>query len=209
MPKQKSDLSRAFSEDGTLKTHVGGQALIEGIMMRGKLNWAVAVREPAGTIYTEEHDLASGRPENSWLRWPIVRGCTAFVESLALGYKALEIAAMHAFDDSDDTADAEAEPAAGEGANLSTVDFTADGSDLDRPFSWKNDFGSPDRMVDALGAQRELKVVSESADADDAAKGGTAAATPTSRRRMRPAFRSLLQTRRKRLSRSGSRIRSS
>ena len=53
MTKQKSDLSRAFSEDGAIKTHVGGQALIEGVMMRGKYNWAVAVREPDGAIYVE------------------------------------------------------------------------------------------------------------------------------------------------------------
>lgn len=105
MAKEKSDLSRAFSEDGKLKTHVGGQALLEGIMMRGRYNWAVAVREPEGTIYTEEHDLASGLPKNSWLRWPLVRGCTAFVESLALGYKALEIAAVHAFDDEEESSE--------------------------------------------------------------------------------------------------------
>lgn len=98
MSKRKGDLSRAFSEDGALKTHVGGQALLEGIMMRGRYNWSVAVREPNGNIYLEEHDLRSGRPENSWLRWPIMRGIVAFVESLTLGYKALEIAAMHAFD---------------------------------------------------------------------------------------------------------------
>jgi uncharacterized protein YqhQ len=96
-----SDLSRAFSEDGELKTHVGGQALIEGVMMRGRGNWAVAVREPSGGIYREEHDLASARSAKSWLRWPIVRGCVAFVESLVLGYKALEIAVLHAFGDDD------------------------------------------------------------------------------------------------------------
>ena len=67
MGEEKSDLSRAFSEDGARKTHVGGQALIEGIMMRGKYNWSVAVREPAGEIYVEEHDLASGRKKNGWL----------------------------------------------------------------------------------------------------------------------------------------------
>ncbi len=100
--KKKSDLSRAFSEDGALKTHVGGQALLEGIMMRGKLNWAVAVREPDGNIYLEEHDLASGKKKNSWLKWPFIRGCTALVESLGLGFKALEIAAEHAFDDEED-----------------------------------------------------------------------------------------------------------
>ena len=88
--KRQSDLKRAFAEDGALKTHVGGQALIEGVMMRGKFNWAAAVREPSGNIYVEEHDLASGKKKNGWLYWPIVRGCRAFVESLVLGYKALE-----------------------------------------------------------------------------------------------------------------------
>ena len=97
MPKQDSDLKRAFTEDGALKTHVGGQALIEGVMMRGKYNWAVAVREPTGNVYIEEHDLASGKKKNSWLYWPVIRGCTAFFESLVLGFKALSIAAEHAF----------------------------------------------------------------------------------------------------------------
>lgn len=104
----KSETKRAFSEDGAHKTHVGGQALIEGVMMRGKYNWAAAVREPSGSIYVEEHDLASGKKKNRWLYWPIVRGCRAFVESLVLGYKALEIAALHAFnDDSDQPGDEE------------------------------------------------------------------------------------------------------
>ena len=104
---KKSDASRAFSEDGALKTHVGGQALIEGIMMRGKYNWSVAVRQPNGQVYTEEHDLASGRKKNGWMYWPLVRGCRAMVESLALGFKALEIAATHAFDESAGQADTE------------------------------------------------------------------------------------------------------
>lgn len=96
--KKKSELSRAFSEDGALKTHVGGQALIEGIMMRGKLNWAVAVRTPEGDIYTEEHDLAHSK-KHAWMKWPFVRGCVALVQSLILGFKALEIAANHAYAD--------------------------------------------------------------------------------------------------------------
>ncbi|MDR0514124.1 MAG: DUF1385 domain-containing protein [Coriobacteriaceae bacterium] len=95
--KHKSDLSRAFREDGPKKTHVGGQALIEGIMMRGKHNWAVAVREPQGSIYIEEHELNSGKAKNQWMYWPLIRGCRALVESLILGYKALGIAAIHAF----------------------------------------------------------------------------------------------------------------
>ena len=145
--RKRSETARAFAEDGPRKTHVGGQALIEGVMMRGKFNWAVAVREPDGGMYVEEHDLASGRVKNGWMHWPVVRGCRAFVESLMLGYKALEIAAMHAFADEDE------EPE-------------------EKKFSWKDDFGNPDEMIDALGAQRTLEVVCapelESAEARNA-----------------------------------------
>ena len=101
MSEKKNDLSRAFSEDGALKTHIGGQALLEGVMMRGKFNWAVAVRQPDDVIYTEEHDLASGKKKNGWPYWPVVRGCRAFVESLVLGYKALSVAVEHAFMDAE------------------------------------------------------------------------------------------------------------
>lgn len=140
--KQKSDLSRAFSEDGALKTHVGGQALLEGIMMRGKHNWSVAVREPDGNIYLEEHDLAYGQEKTGWLYWPFIRGCRAFVESLALGYKALSISAEHAFVEEDE-AEQEANGAVPGGTG----------------FSWKRDFGNPDEMIDALGAQRAIDVI--------------------------------------------------
>ncbi|MEG2530556.1 MAG: DUF1385 domain-containing protein [Raoultibacter sp.] len=146
MAKQKSDLSRAFSEDGARKTHVGGQALIEGIMMRGKYNWAVAVREPSDAIYVEEHDLSSGKKKNKWMYWPLIRGCRALVESLILGYKALEIAALHAFADEGD-GEAEQETACEQE------------QEQEASFSWKEDFGRPDTMVDALGAQRTLEVV--------------------------------------------------
>lgn len=204
MAEQKSDLSRAFSEDGALKTHVGGQALIEGIMMRGKYNWSVAVREPDGGIYVEEHDLASGRKKNGWMYWPLVRGCRAMLESLVLGYKALEIAALHAFAEEGEDEPAAAEEAGGVcssdspartnspldcsaraelasdpsrplGDSIeSSADADADGGDdarlepvlaaeaeEERAFSWKEDFGRPDTMIDALGAQRSLEVVSE------------------------------------------------
>ena len=140
--KQKSDLSRAFTEDGALKTHVGGQALLEGIMMRGKYNWSVAVREPDGNVYTEEHDLAYGKDKSGWLYWPFIRGCRAFVESLALGYKALSISAEHAFVEEDE----------GQGETHDAANNTSD-------FSWKRDFGNPDEMIDALGAQRTIDVV--------------------------------------------------
>lgn len=103
MSQEKSDLSRAFSEDGTIKTHVGGQALLEGVMMRGKLNWAAAVRQPDGEIYIEEHEVATAKAKFAWLNWPFVRGCYAMLQSLALGYKALDVAANHAFDEMGET----------------------------------------------------------------------------------------------------------
>ena len=114
-PSKRSAVKRAFAEDGANKTHVGGQALIEGVMMRGRYNWAAAVREPSGNIYIEEHDLASGKAKNKWLYWPVVRGCRAFVESLILGYKALEIAAMHAYGDEEEPG-AKAEEVSANGA---------------------------------------------------------------------------------------------
>ncbi|MDR1015755.1 MAG: DUF1385 domain-containing protein [Coriobacteriales bacterium] len=96
--RARSEWARAKDTEGVVcQTHVGGQALIEGVMMRGTYNWAVAVREPSGLLYVEEHDLASGKAKNRWLHRPVVRGCTALVESLALGYRALEIASQHAF----------------------------------------------------------------------------------------------------------------
>lgn len=174
MAEQKSDLSRAFSEDGALKTHVGGQALIEGIMMRGKYNWSVAVREPDGGIYVEEHDLASGRKKNGWMYWPLVRGCRAMLESLVLGYKALEIAALHAFAEGDRAGeeragDAEAPAAHGEHPSEAAPSAAA-GS-----FSWSRDFGHPDEAIDALGAQRALEVVREPAAEGSPANASRAA----------------------------------
>ncbi len=168
-PSKRSAVKRAFAEDGANKTHVGGQALIEGVMMRGRYNWAAAVREPSGNIYIEEHDLASGKAKNKWLYWPIVRGCRAFVESLILGYKALEIAAMHAYGDEEEPG-AKAEEASANGA-ISKEDASVDESVASEisGFSWKNDFGNPDEAIDALGAQRSLDIVVETNAAESGA----------------------------------------
>lgn len=166
---KRSAVKRAFAEDGANKTHVGGQALIEGVMMRGRYNWAAAVREPSGNIYIEEHDLASGKAKNKWLYWPVVRGCRAFVESLILGYKALEIAAMHAYGDEEEPG-AKAEEASANG-DISKEGVSADEGVASEAsdFSWKNDFGNPDEAIDALGAQRSLDIVVETNAAESGA----------------------------------------
>lgn len=88
-----------IAEEGELfRTHIGGSALTEGVMMRGKLSWAVAVREPSGHIYVEEHELPDPAAHPAWRRWPLVRGCVSFVESMALSFKAMNLAADHAYD---------------------------------------------------------------------------------------------------------------
>jgi len=74
-------------------THIGGQAVLEGIMMRGKYNWAVAVRTPDGTIHTEEHELHSAAANRAWMRKPIIRGVVALVETLQLAMRAFTISA--------------------------------------------------------------------------------------------------------------------
>lgn len=68
------------------KTSVGGQALIEGIMMRGPKGAAMSVRLPNGTIETEYKDVKPWREKNKFFSLPLVRGIVGFIESLVTGY---------------------------------------------------------------------------------------------------------------------------
>jgi len=74
-------------------THIGGQAVIEGIMMRGKHNWAVAVRTPDGAIHSEEHDLGSSAGRGAWMSKPVIRGVVALYDTLSLAMRALAVSA--------------------------------------------------------------------------------------------------------------------
>ncbi len=69
------------------KTSIGGQALLEGIMMRGPKKSAMAVRRPDGEIAIEVNDLAAAN-RKGFFKWPIVRGVVGFVDSMVVGYKA-------------------------------------------------------------------------------------------------------------------------
>lgn len=73
----------------THKTSVGGQALIEGIMMQGPKGIATAVRKPDGEIDTANHEFHHIREKVKFLGWPLIRGAVAFFESMILGYKTL------------------------------------------------------------------------------------------------------------------------
>ena len=73
----------------THKTSVGGQALIEGIMMQGPKGMATAVRKPDGEILTEYHEVKRIRDKAKFLGWPLLRGAVNFFESMVIGYKTL------------------------------------------------------------------------------------------------------------------------
>jgi uncharacterized protein YqhQ len=82
---------------------VGGQAVIEGVMMRGVRHWAVAVRKPVlegpeevpepGEIEVQSFELESALRRHRFLRLPIIRGVVALGGSLAIGFRALEVSA--------------------------------------------------------------------------------------------------------------------
>ena len=81
-------MSKKKKECPLRKTSIGGQALMEGIMMRGPEKSAMAVRRPNGEIYFEEEaNVKKKRP--AICRWPIIRGVFGFVDSMVLGYKYL------------------------------------------------------------------------------------------------------------------------
>lgn len=120
--------SQPIAEEGELfATHIGGAATLEGVMMRGRDHWAVAVRCEDGSIYTEEHDLPAPESRPAWMKLPLVRGCVSLVSSMSLSYKAMEIAADHAFDE-EDTGDAVA-ASSETGASEPTADDSSSSSD--------------------------------------------------------------------------------
>jgi uncharacterized protein YqhQ len=71
----------------------GGQAVVEGVMMRGRDVWAVAIRRPAGDIHVESHDIDSVAKRHPILRKPFLRGVIALGQALAIGFRALSISA--------------------------------------------------------------------------------------------------------------------
>ena len=78
---------------------IGGQAVLEGVMMRGPSSWAVAVRRPDGRISQVEHDVDSVALNRRWLRLPVIRGVIALGESLAIGMRALSVSARFSVTD--------------------------------------------------------------------------------------------------------------
>jgi uncharacterized protein YqhQ len=136
-PPVPVELETGSGDDGTLNAQrdapVGGQAVLEGVMMRGVAHWAVAVRKPTpeqlsegelgvgsspvhaelGEIEVSTFPLDSAMRRHRVLRLPIIRGIVALGGSLAIGFRALEISAnaqLPAEEGDEDTEDAVEEP---------------------------------------------------------------------------------------------------
>ena len=88
-------------------SNIGGQAVLEGVMMRGPSNWAVAVRRPDGGISEVCRPIASVMARHRLARLPVVRGVVALGESLAIGFRALSISANYAAAEDNELAEAE------------------------------------------------------------------------------------------------------
>ena len=81
--KQKNELTACRR-----KTSIGGQALMEGIMMRGPKMTAMAVRNTQGEIVVEAFETTSQK-RPAFCRWPIIRGVVGYIDTMKLGYKCL------------------------------------------------------------------------------------------------------------------------
>ena len=79
-----------------MASNIGGQAVLEGVMMRGPRNWAVAVRKPDGQIAHVAKPIDPLMARHWTLRLPVVRGVVALGESLSIGFRALSVSANYA-----------------------------------------------------------------------------------------------------------------
>lgn len=86
MKAKVSDILKE-SNKGLRTTYIGGQAVIEGVMMRGKKMYAMAVRTPDGTLAVEKKDIDDVFSRYKIFKYPIFRGIASFIQSLIIGTK--------------------------------------------------------------------------------------------------------------------------
>jgi len=79
----------------------GGQAVIEGVMMRGKNSMAVAVRRTPGDILVEDWPIRQNSRRPAFFKWPFVRGTVNLVDSLMIGVKTLVFSANQMLEEED------------------------------------------------------------------------------------------------------------
>jgi len=78
---------------------VGGQAVMEGVMMRSPHAWGIAVRKPSGEIVTHSEPLERPSEKHKWMGWPIVRGVMTLGHAMSLGFRALRFSANAALEE--------------------------------------------------------------------------------------------------------------
>src|SRR6266446_7858325 len=81
------------------ETLVGGQAVLEGVMMRSPHAWSIACRKPSGEVVTMSEPLARPSEKHKWMAWPIVRGVMTLGYAMSLGYRALRFSANVAIEE--------------------------------------------------------------------------------------------------------------
>jgi uncharacterized protein YqhQ len=81
------------------ETLVGGQAVLEGVMMRSPHAWAIACRKPSGEVVTMSEPLDRPSEKHKWMAWPIVRGVMTLGYAMSLGYRALRFSANVAIEE--------------------------------------------------------------------------------------------------------------
>src|SRR5438552_1899599 len=75
------------------ETLVGGQAVLEGVMMRSPHAWGISVRKPDGAISTHSEPLERLSEKHTWMGWPVVRGVMTLGQAMTLGFRALRYSA--------------------------------------------------------------------------------------------------------------------
>jgi uncharacterized protein YqhQ len=85
--------------EGGEETLVGGQAVLEGVMMRSPHAWAIACRKPSGAVSTHSEPLERLSEKHKWMGWPVVRGVITLGHAMGLGFRALRFSANVALDE--------------------------------------------------------------------------------------------------------------
>jgi uncharacterized protein YqhQ len=81
------------------ETLVGGQAVLEGVMMRSPHAWGIAVRKPSGEIVTHSEPLERPSEQHKWMGWPVLRGVMTLGNAMTLGFRALKFSANAALEE--------------------------------------------------------------------------------------------------------------
>ena len=81
------------------ETLVGGQAVLEGVMMRSPHAWGISVRKSTGEMVTHSEPLEKLSDKHKWMGWPVIRGVMTLGQAMGLGFKALRFSANVALDE--------------------------------------------------------------------------------------------------------------